>query len=162
MSQTMNMNNHNGYDIFPKSAMFMELANIDHTMDWSDFDDIVKFLETNLDTVIEEVHHYGSDKMLMQDAKTKLFCPPNPDLHHTVDKGVLILEAHSEKVDTKRDITVLDLGIDPENEENHLIEIHEDIVKAPTTSTSEPTQSENVVTVSMCRKEHKPKYFQGN
>ena len=47
------------------SSILMSLVNINHELDWSDFDDVVKFLEENVYKVIDEVH--GLDKLLLDD-----------------------------------------------------------------------------------------------
>lgn len=47
------------------SAKLMSLCNIHHAMDWSSFDDIVKFLEEHLDDVINDVHKL--DKLVLDD-----------------------------------------------------------------------------------------------
>ncbi|EEC43120.1 predicted protein [Phaeodactylum tricornutum CCAP 1055/1] len=132
------------------SSSLMELVNIDHEMDWSDFDEVVKFLEENLYKVIAEVH--GFDKLLVDDGKTQLNCPPaaeSGDSH-----GNLLLRTLSEKetssgLTLKREFKVHDCGVDPDNEDNHKVEIREDVVKAPTESGQPPAMSENVVTVSI-------------
>jgi hypothetical protein len=135
----------------PSSAL-MELVNINHEMDWSDFDDVVKFLEANLDNVINEVH--SLDKLILDDGKTQLNCPPKPE--KTDSHGNLLLKTYSEKdgphgITLKREFKVHDAGVDPDEADNHLVNIREDIVKAPLES-GPPIHSENSVTVSICRK----------
>ena len=49
------------------SSKFMDLVNIHHAMDWSDFDDIVKFLENHMDDVINDVHKL--DKLCLDDGR---------------------------------------------------------------------------------------------
>lgn len=122
----------------------MELVNIHHTMDWSDFDDVVKFLESHLFEVIKEVH--GHDKLLLDDGKTQLNCPPAAEKGDS--HGSLLLKTLSEKkaaggITLKREFKVHDAGVDPENTENHKVKIREDVVKAG------GIMSENLVTVSI-------------
>jgi hypothetical protein len=130
----------------------MDLVNINHELDWSDFDDVVKFLESNLDGVIAEVH--GLDKLLIDDGKTQLNCPPPPDSADS--HGHLLLRTLSEKasdgdggITLKREFKVHLVGPDPDDANRRLVEIREDVVKAPDTAGQPPVQSENVVTVSI-------------
>jgi hypothetical protein len=141
-----------GTALHSPSATLMSLTNINHDMDWCDFDDVVKFLEDNMDNVIKEVH--GLDKLLIDDGKTQLNCPPQPE--STDSHGNLLIRTISEKdgafgITMKREFKVHDLGVDPDEPDNHMIEIREDIVKAPAEA-GPPLFSENVVTVSICRK----------
>ena len=134
------------------SSKLMDLVNINHEMDWSDFDDVVKFLEENLDNIINEVH--GMDKLLIDDGKTQLNCPPKADSH-----GHLLLKTLSEKsgdhgILLKREIKVHEMGIDPDESNNSLIEIREDITKAPV-EPGPPIMSENQAIVSITRKPSK-------
>lgn len=135
----------------PSSAL-MSLVNINHDLDWCDFDEVVKFLEENLDNVINEVH--GLDKLLLDDGKTQLNCPPKPEAADS--HGNLLMKTISEKagahgITLKREFKVHDMGVDPDESDNHLVEIREDIVKAPVEA-GPPIFSENLVTVSICRK----------
>jgi hypothetical protein len=135
----------------PSSAL-MDLVNIHHEMDWSDFDDVVKFIEENLDKVIDEVH--GFDKLLLDDGKTQLNCPPAPESGDS--HGGLLLRTLSEKegdhgVTMKREFKVHDMGIDPDEPENHRVEIREDVIKAPSEAGQPPICSENVAVVSIYR-----------
>jgi len=130
-------------------SALMELVNIDHEMDWSDFNHVVKFLEVNLDAVIKEVH--GMDKLLIDDGKTQVNCPPptEPNAH-----GSLLMRTLSEKEGTdgvlaKREFKVHYLGVDPEDPEKRKIEIRENIFKAPDSADKPPIMTENVVTVSI-------------
>jgi hypothetical protein len=141
-----------GAALHSPSATLMSLTNINHEMDWCDFDDVVKFLEENIDSVINEVH--GFDKLLLDDGMTQLNCPPKSESSDS--HGYLLLRTISEKdgqygITMKREFKVHDLGVDPDNLDNHQIEIREDIVKAPAEA-GPPVYSENVVTVSICRK----------
>lgn len=134
------------------STYLMELTNINHDMDWSDFDEVVKFLEAYLDKVINEVH--GFDKLLLDDGKTQLNCPPKPASLDS--RGNLLLKTLSEKhgahgITVKREFKVHDAGVDPDEPANHLVTIREDIVKAPV-EVGPPILSENTVTISICRK----------
>jgi hypothetical protein len=131
-------------------SQLMELANIHHEMDWSDFDDVVKFLEANLDAVIAEVH--GLDKLLIDDGKVQLNCPPPPEAGDS--HGHLLLRTLSEKVGDggitlKREFKVHSAGPDPDDANRRMVEIREDVVKAPDTAGEPPVQKENVVTVSI-------------
>lgn len=141
-----------GKALHSPSAALMDLVNIHHEMNWSDFDVVVKFLEENLDKVIAEVH--GFDKLLIDDGKTQLNCPPAPEAGDS--HGSLLLRTLSEKegnhgVTMKREFKVHDCGVDPDEPNNHLVEIREDIVKAPTEVGGAPLMTENVVTVSINR-----------
>lgn len=67
---------HSGMELIPmkSSTKLMQLTNINHDMDWIDFDEVVKFLQNNLDCIIHEVH----DELHMDqlyDGKNKLVCP---------------------------------------------------------------------------------------
>mmetsp|Transcript_30295 Transcript_30295/g.54863 ORF Transcript_30295/g.54863 Transcript_30295/m.54863 type:complete len:141 (-) Transcript_30295:157-579(-) len=131
------------------SSALMELVNINHEMNSTDFDDVVKFLQTNLDKIINEVH--GFDKLLIDDGKTQLNCPPVPEAGDS--HGSLLLRTLSEKegpggITLKREIKVHDMGVDPDNSDQHKVEIREDIVKA---ANGQPIMSENVVMVSIVR-----------
>jgi hypothetical protein len=135
----------------PSSAL-MELVNINHEMDWLDFDDVVKFLEENIDKVIKEVHGFG--KLLIDDGKTQLNCPPAPEPGDS--HGSLLIKTLSEKeapngIVLKREFKVYDHGVDPEDEERHLVQIREDITKAPEEAGNPPVMRENKVTVSIVR-----------
>jgi hypothetical protein len=137
----------------PSSAL-MELVSINHEMDWSDFNDVVKFLEENLDKVIQEVH--GFHKLLIDDGKTQLNCPPAPEPGDS--HGSLLLKTLSEKLGPssgillKREFKVYDHGVDPEDDTKHKVQIREDIVKAPEEGQgTSPVMTENMVTVSIVR-----------
>jgi hypothetical protein len=135
----------------PSSAL-MELVNINHEMDWSDFNHVVKFLEVNLDKVIKEVH--GFDKLLIDDGKTQLNCPPAPepgDSHGSLLLRTLIEKEGFNGILLKREFKVYDHGVDPEDEEKHKVQIREDIVKAPEKAGKPPVMTENKVTVSIYR-----------
>jgi hypothetical protein len=136
----------------PSSAL-MELVNINHEMDWSDFNDVVQFLELNLDRVIREVHSF--DKLLTDDGKTQLNCPPAPEPGDS--HGSLLLKTLSEKLGPsgillKREFKVYDHGVDPDDETKHKVQIREDIVKAPEAGKgTSPVMTENKVIVSIVR-----------
>jgi len=51
------------------SAALMKLVNVHHEMDNVDFEEIVKFLEENLDNVITEVHKL--DKLCLDDGEVR-------------------------------------------------------------------------------------------
>ena len=53
------------------SASFMKLVNVHHEMDSVDFDQIVKFLEENLDNIISDVHKF--DKLMLDDGEVRVF-----------------------------------------------------------------------------------------
>ncbi|KAG7348559.1 hypothetical protein IV203_017264 [Nitzschia inconspicua] len=121
------------------SAEFMTLVDVDHQ---NDFDAVVAFLEANLDKIINEVH--GFDKLLVDNGKTQLNCPPAPeggDSH-----GGLLIRTLSEAegpsgITLKREFKVHALA-------DGKIEIREDIVKA---AADQPVMSENVKVVSIAR-----------
>ena len=128
------------------SSEFMELVDVDHM---SDFAQVVEYLKKNLDNIINEVH--GFDKLLLDNQKTQLNCPPAPEAGDS--HGSLLIRTLSEKegehgVTLKREFKVHDCGVDPENSALHKVEIREDIVKA---SPSGPVMSENVLVVSINR-----------
>lgn len=136
------------------TSVLMEMTNINHEMDWTDFDNVVKFLEVNLDKVITEVHSF--DKLLIDDGKTQLNCPPAPEPGDS--HGSLLLKTLSEKLGPsgillKREFKVYDHGVDPADEKKHKVQIREDIVKAPEAGTggTSPVMTENEVTVSIYR-----------
>ena len=102
------------------SAAFMTLVDVDHL---SDFDQVVEFLKENLYKIIQEVH--GFDKLLIDNGKTQLNCPPPPDSHDS--HGGLLLKTLSEKegangITLRREFKVHKVG-EPDS-----IEIREDIV----------------------------------
>lgn len=133
------------------SAALMELTNIDHM---SDFNEVVQFLSENLDKVIDEVH--GFDKLLVDDGKTQLNCPPAPEPGDS--HGNLLLRTLSEKegvvggITLKREFKVHDCGVDPDDQRKHKVEIREDVVKAAEEEGKPPVFTENVVVVSIARK----------
>eukprot|EP00429_Kryptoperidinium_foliaceum_P001556 CAMPEP_0176027048 /NCGR_PEP_ID=MMETSP0120_2-20121206/13260_1 /TAXON_ID=160619 /ORGANISM="Kryptoperidinium foliaceum, Strain CCMP 1326" /LENGTH=137 /DNA_ID=CAMNT_0017360253 /DNA_START=60 /DNA_END=473 /DNA_ORIENTATION=+ len=125
------------------SAELMKLVDVDHL---ADFDQVVAFLSTNLDKVIKEVH--GFDKLLLDNEKTQLNCPPAPEAGDT--HGAELIRTLSEKegdqgVTLKREFKVHDLGADPENPGKHKVEIREDIVTPP------DGYKENVRVISIVR-----------
>jgi len=124
------------------SAELMKLVDVDHM---SDFQQVVDFLKENLDKVITEVH--GFDKLLIDNGKTQLNCPPAPEAGDS--HGGLLIRTVSEKegaggITLQREFKVHDLGVDPDNAGLHKVEIREDIMKPP-------DMSENVTTVSIVR-----------
>lgn len=126
------------------SSQLMELVNINHEMDWSDFDDVVKFLEKDLDKVIGEVH--GLDKLLIDDGKVSVNCPP--------DGGSLLLHTLSEKegaggITLKREFRVHNLGPDSDDAQLRKVEIREDVIMAPEIAGDPPVASENSTVVTM-------------
>lgn len=142
-----------GKALHSPSAALMKLVNIHHELDWSDFDAVVKFLEENLDKVIHEVHH-DFDKLLIDDGMTQLNCPPAPEPGDS--HGSLLLRTLSEKegshgITVRREFKVHDSGADPDDANNRLVEIREDITKAPTEAGQPPIMTENKVTVSIPR-----------
>ena len=123
------------------SSYLMELTNVDHMYD---FQQVVEFLEANLDKVITEVH--GFDKLLIDDGKTQLNCPPAPEPGDS--HGSLLIRTFSEKagpdgITLTREFKVHDLGVDPDYEGHHKVEIREDIMG--------PSPTENVVVASIAR-----------
>jgi hypothetical protein len=132
------------------SAELMELVDVDHT---NDFEEVVRFLKENLDKVIKEVH--GFDKLLVDNSKTQLNCPPPPakgDRRH----GNLLLRTLSEAegsggITFKREFKVHNCGVDPDDDEKHKVEIREDSMKAPDEAGKPPIMTENVVVISIVR-----------
>jgi hypothetical protein len=123
------------------SSELMELVDVDHM---ADFDQVVEFLRDNLDRVIREVH--GFDKLLLDNGKTQLNCPPPPERGDS--HGHLLLRTLSERegsggITLKREFKVHDSGADPDKAGHYRVEIREDIVKAG------GSYHENVVTVSI-------------
>ena len=134
------------------SSHLMDLVNVHHDhMDWSDFDDVVKFLEAHLDGIISEVH--GLDKLLIDDGRVQLNCPPAPESGDS--HGHLLLRTLSEKTDAsggvavKREFKVHLVGPDPDDSTRRLVEIREDVVKAPDQPGGAPVLTENAVTVAI-------------
>ena len=131
------------------SAEFMELVDVDHM---ADFEQVTNFLKENLDKVITEVH--GFDKLLIDNGKTQLNCPPAPEKGDS--HGNLLIRTLSEKegsfgINLKREFKVHDCGIDTTNAGMHKVEIREDVVKAPDAAGKPPIMSENVIVVSINR-----------
>ncbi|KAL3940672.1 MAG: hypothetical protein SGBAC_004837 [Bacillariaceae sp.] len=131
------------------SSDFMTLVDVDHM---SDFNQVVDFLKKNLDNIINEVH--GFDKLLLDNQKTQLNCPPAPEAGDS--HGSLLIRSLSEKegpfgMTLKREFKVHDCGVDPLNAALHKVEIREDVVKAPNVSGQPPVMSENVLVVSINR-----------
>ena len=128
------------------SAEFMKLVDVEHL---SDFDEVVAFLSTNLDKIIKEVH--GFDKVLFDNEKTQLNCPPPPEKGDT--HGSLLIRTLSETegptgIALKREFKVHDVGVDLENPGKHKVEVREDVVKAENGS---PSYVENVKVISITR-----------
>jgi hypothetical protein len=131
------------------SAEFMELVDVEHM---SDFKQVTEVLKANLDKIISEVH--GFDKLLIDNGKTQLNCPPAPEPGDS--HGSLLIRTLSEKegsfgITLKREFKVHDCGIDTENAGMHRVEIREDVVKAPDAVGQSPDMSENVIVVSINR-----------
>ena len=138
-----------GEALHSPSAEFMKLVDVDHL---SDFDEVVAFLTTNVDKVINEVH--GFDKLIIDNQKTQLNCPPAPEAGDS--HGSLLIRTLSEAegafgIALKREFKVHDMGVDAENPGKHKVEIREDIVKAPDNEGDSPVYVENVRVVSITR-----------
>lgn len=131
------------------SSDFMTLVDVDHM---SDFNQVVDYLKKNLYNIINEVH--GFDKLLLDNQKTQLNCPPAPEAGDS--HGSLLIRTLSEKegpfgMTLKREFKVHDCGVDPQNAALHKVEIREDVVKAPNVNDQPPVMSENVLVVSINR-----------
>jgi hypothetical protein len=133
------------------SAELMKLVDVDHM---SDFQEVVEFLSANLDKVISEVH--GFDKLLVDNGKTQLNCPPAPE--NGDSHGNLLIRTLSEKagpdgITLKREFKVHDCGVvlDTDEEEKHKVEIREDVMGAPAEVGLPPVMRENVVVTSIAR-----------
>jgi hypothetical protein len=131
------------------SAEFMKLVDVEHM---SDFDEVVAYLSTNLDKIINEVH--GFDKLLVDNEKTQLNCPPAPEAGDS--HGALLIRSLSEiagpgGLTLKREFKVHDQGVDAANPGKHKVEIREDVVKAPTEAGASPIYWENVRVISITR-----------
>jgi len=133
------------------SSELMKLTDIDHM---SDFEEVVAFLMKHLDDVINEVH--GFDKLLIDDGKTQLNCPPAPETGDS--HGAMLLRTLSEKeapahdnITLKREFKVHDCGVDPEDPNKHKVEIREDTVQTPSEAGKPPIMKENVKVVSITR-----------
>jgi hypothetical protein len=131
------------------SAELMKLVDVDHM---SDFKDIVEFLSANLDKVISEVH--GFDKLLVDNGKTQLNCPPAPE--NGDSHGNLLIRTLSEKagpdgITLKREFKVHDCGVDTDEEGKHKVEIREDVMAAPAEVGQPPVMTENVTVTSITR-----------
>ena len=134
------------------SAELMTLVDVDHM---SDFEDVVEFLRANLDKVISEVH--GFDKLLVDNGKTQLNCPPAPE--NGDGHGNLLIRTLSEKkgpdgsITLKREFKVHDCGVHTADEEGkqHKVEIREDLMGAPAEVGQSPVMTENVVVTSIAR-----------
>ncbi|CAJ1922165.1 unnamed protein product [Cylindrotheca closterium] len=131
------------------SSEFMTLVDVDHM---SDFSQVVDYLKKNLDNIIKEVH--GFDKLLIDNEKTQLNCPPAPEAGDT--HGSLLIRTLSEKegpfgLTLKREFKVHDCGVDPDNASLHKVEIREDVVKAPSESGQPPIMTDTAVIVSINR-----------
>jgi hypothetical protein len=145
MTQTLDA----GKALHSPSAEFMELVDVEHL---SDFQQVVDYLKVNLDKIIQEVH--GFDKLLLDNEKTQLNCPPAPEPGDS--HGALLIRTLSEAegpfgITLKREFKVHDCGVDADQEGYHKVEIREDIVKAPEEEGQQPIMSENVIVVSIQR-----------
>jgi hypothetical protein len=132
------------------SAELMKLVDVDHM---SDFEDVVDFLNANLDKVIREVH--GFDKLLIDNGKTQLNCPPAPE--NGDSHANLLIRTLSEKkgpdgITLKREFKVHDCGVHTDEEGKlHKVEIREDVMGAPAEVGQSPVMTENVVVTSIAR-----------
>jgi hypothetical protein len=135
------------------SAEFMTLVDVDHQ---NDFNAVVEYVKSNLDKIISEVH--GFDKLLIDNGKTQMNCPPAPEGGDT--HGGLLIKTLSEAegafgITLKREFKIHDLGRGGGDEEGgtntHRIEIREDVVKAPAEEGQQPIMSENSVVVEIVR-----------
>ena len=139
-----------GEGLHSPSAALMDLVDVDRL---SDFQQVVEFLTLNLDKVINEVH--GFDKLLVDNEKVQLNCPPAPEPGDS--HGSLLIRTLSEKegpygITLKREFKVHDCGVDTENPGKHKVEIREDLVRASDDeNVKTPVMSENVVVVSIVR-----------
>jgi hypothetical protein len=138
-----------GKALHSPSAEFMELVDVDHM---SDFNQVVEYISLNLDRIIREVH--GFDKLLIDNAKTQLNCPPAPEAGDS--HGALLMRTLSEKegsfgITLKREFKVHDCGVDAENPGKHKVEIREDVVMAPAAQGQAPIMTENVLVLSISR-----------
>jgi hypothetical protein len=118
-----------GLAVHSPSAELMTLVDVDHL---ADFDQVVAFLAANLDKVIAEVH--GFDKLLIDNGKTQLNCPPAPedgDSHGAELVRTLSEMQGADGVMLRREFKVHDMGVDAENPGKHKVEIREDIVGGP-------------------------------
>lgn len=127
----------------------MALVDVEHM---ADFNQVVEYLKQNLDKIINEVH--GFDKLLIDNGKTSLNCPPAPEQGDS--HGSLLIRTLSEKeghfgLTLKREFKVHDCGIDKENPGMHKVEVREDVVKAPEPDKKTPVMEENVLIVSIAR-----------
>jgi hypothetical protein len=153
-----------GKALHSPSAALMELINVHKPENkWSDFHEIVKFLEENLDKVIDEVHH-GFDKLLIDNGHTQLNCPPPPEPGD--NHGSLLLRALSEQetganhsgIVVRREFRVHDCGPSEEDSDTsgaptslHWIEIRENVVRAPAKPGEPPSMLEHVAMVQVRR-----------
>ena len=126
----------------PSSAL-MELTDVDHL---SDFNEVVEFLKANLYGIISEVH--GFDKLLIDDGKTQLNCPPaaEPNDSH----GSLLLRTLSEKESSHRGI-VLKREFKVHAMTADQVEIREDVVQAPAEEGQPAIFRENIVIVTIAK-----------
>jgi hypothetical protein len=121
------------------SSEFMELVDVDHQ---NDFEKVVEYLSANLDKIIKEVH--GFDKLLLDNGKTQLNCPPAPEGGD--NHGGLLIRTLSESegpsgITLKREFKVHALA-------DGKVEIREDVVKA---ANGQPEMSENVKVLAIAR-----------
>lgn len=139
-----------GKALHSPSAELMKLVDVDHM---SDFQQVVEYLQVNLDKIISEVH--GFDKLFVDNETTLLNCPPAPEQGDS--HGSLLIKTLSEKegpfgLTLKREFKVHDCGVDNESPEKRKVEIREDVVRAPTEGEGQgPVMNENVVVVSIAR-----------
>jgi hypothetical protein len=137
------------------SAELMKLVNIHKAAeDWTDFPTIVAFLQTHLYDIIHEVH-VTFDKLLIDDGETQLNCPPpaEPSDSH----GALLLRTLSEQesaqgIVAKREFKVHDCGPAEDDSSKRIVEIREDVMKAPVEAGQLPIMTENVTKVTVAVK----------
>mmetsp|Transcript_17126 Transcript_17126/g.25345 ORF Transcript_17126/g.25345 Transcript_17126/m.25345 type:complete len:164 (+) Transcript_17126:114-605(+) len=98
----------------------------------NDFKDVVDFLRLHLDDVINEVH--GFEKLLVDDGKVSLNCPPPPEAGDT--HGGLLVRTISEQspdegehIILSREFKVHDLGACSDDSPFHRIEIRCDVTR---------------------------------
>jgi hypothetical protein len=138
------------------SAELMKLVNIHKAgEDWTDFSTVVAFLQEHLYDIIHEVH-VTFDKLLIDDGETQLNCPPPAE--RSDSHGALLLRTLSEQESTqgivaKREFKVHDCGPAVVNDSRQrIIEIREDVMKAPVEAGQLPIMTEHVTKVTVAVK----------
>ena len=136
------------------SAELMHLVNIHRSDgDWTDFPTVVAFLQEHLFEIIHEVH-VTFDKLLIDDGETQLNCPPPAEPHDS--HGALLLRTLSEQesaqgIVAKREFKVHDCG-PADDTTGRIVEIREDVMKAPLQAGDSPVMTENVTKVTIVPK----------